>query len=216
MTCALFCLAAIAPAAETTPTPASTAFDNTRDLEIQVRAARSSTKIRELSPFNLGVKVQNGVAVVWGPVSSPELRDKALKKIENVRGVFKVRSELFVSSRAGLPSEPLVPALPDALEQSSSALPDRRTGTLPPLPGKLTAKQLDDLIGSSKRVSLMSPIEVLDESTDLTSTLEQIRTKDARFRSVRYEMKNGCDLCPRQQGGECDGFCPGDREGARR
>src|SRR3984957_21128808 len=97
--------------AQTAP-PAS---DSTRDLEIQVRARQVLLTDEELAPFNLGVTVHHGVAIVWGPVSSPELRDKALKKIENVRGIFQVKSEMYVSHTAGMLPEPgLGQFLPDA------------------------------------------------------------------------------------------------------
>jgi BON domain len=188
----LFVPAAVS--AETTPAPARTAYDGVRDLEIQVRARRALFEDAELAPLNLGVTVQNGVAVVWGPVSSPEMSAKALRTVENVRGVFKVRSEMYVSTTAGLLPQPGLQALPDAPEQTSSALPDRRTGTLPFFPGRLTTKRIDELSGLPKPVTLLTPVVAPEDeaaSGDVAGALERIRARDERYRSVRFELKNG-------------------------
>jgi hypothetical protein len=172
--------------------PARTAVDSARDLEIQVRARHLLLADEELAPFNLGVTVQNGVAVVWGPVSSPEMKVKALKKIENVRGVFEVQSEMYVSRQAGLWLDPDgAKLLPDAPEQTSSAMPDWRTGQLPAFPGQLASKKITEPTGPTKIVTLMPPIAVADEGGDLASAIERIRKGDERYRLIQYEMKDG-------------------------
>src|SRR5260370_14022232 len=103
---ALFGSLLLAPplwATEARPAPAmperdvKPAFDVLRDIEVQVRARRLLEEDPELAPFNLGVTVRNGEALVWGPVPSPEVRARALKKVADVRGVYTVRGELYVA-----------------------------------------------------------------------------------------------------------------------
>jgi hypothetical protein len=198
----LLALAAPLPATEARPAPARPELDAgpepdlVRDLEVQVRARRLLQEDRELAPLNLGVTVRNGAAVVWGPVPSPELRAKALKKVADARGVFSVRGEMYLAQDTGqlLPPGDLR-QLPDLPEQTASASPDWRTGRLPPLPGRLASKKPDEPAGPPKAVALKPPIIAPDEGPALTGELpdliERVRTGDARYRLIVFEVKNG-------------------------
>jgi osmotically-inducible protein OsmY len=178
--------------AEAEPKPAQATLDGARDLEIQVRARQQLLADEELAPFNLGVTVRNGVAVVWGPVPSPELKTKALKKIENVRGIYQVESEMYVSRNAGLWLNPSgISRLPDVPEQTSSAMPDLRTGQLPVFPGQLASKKISEPPGPPKLVQLMPPVPVADESGDLAAVIERLRKGDERYRLIQVDVKNG-------------------------
>jgi hypothetical protein len=190
----LLLLAAPVVSAEAEPAKTRAAFDSARDLEIQVRARQLLLADEELAPFNLGVSVQNGVAVVWGPVPSPELKAKALKTIENVRGVFKVESEMYVSHTAGTFVNPGGPRLlPDAPQQSSSAMPDWQTGQLPAFTGQFALKKTSEPAPPPKLVMLMPPVAAPNEnaSSDPTSAIETIRRGDVQYRLIQYEMKDG-------------------------
>ncbi len=174
--------------------PTSTPIDSVRDLEIQVRARQSLLADEDLAPFNLGVTVRNGVAIVWGPVSSPEMQSRALKTIENVRGIYRVKSQLYVSQTAGLLIDPGAGQfLPDVPQQTSSAMPEWGTGKLPPLIGQLAVKKIGESSGTPKLAALMPPVAVADDGFDgnLANTLEKIRKGDERYRTVQYEIKNG-------------------------
>ena len=197
----LLALAAPLPATEARPEPARPELDAgpmadlVRDLEVQVRARRLLQEDRELAPLNLGVSVRNGEAVVWGPVPSPEVRAKALKKVADARGVFSVRGEMYLAPDAGQLPPGDLRLLPDAPEQTASASPDWRTGQLPPLPGRLAAKQPDEPAGPPKAVALKAPIIVPAEGPALTGELpdriERVRAGDARYRLIVFEVKSG-------------------------
>jgi hypothetical protein len=168
--------------------------DRIHDLETQIRARQVLAADEELAPFNLGVSVRNGVAVVWGPVSSPEMKTRAVKAIENVRGIYKVQSEMYVTRTAGqlvTPSYALM--LPDAPQTTASAMPDWRTGKLPSLPGQLASQKPDEPTGPPKSVLLQPAVAAPDDGPngELATVLEGIRKGDERYRLIQYEMKNG-------------------------
>jgi hypothetical protein len=183
------------PASEAAPAPAQAEYDLVRDLEIQVRARRMLQEDQELAPFNLGVTVRNGAAVVWGPVSSAEIQAKALKKVENVRGVFSVRGAMYVAPEAGKPPQPgATKLLPDVSEETGADAPDWRTGRLPSQTTRLASKQSDQRAGPPKTVRLKTPIVLAEEPTvvngDVAGAIERIRAADERYRLIRYEMKD--------------------------
>lgn len=185
-------VAPVVCSAEADPAPARAAFEGARDLEIEVRARHLLLTDDELAPFNLGVTVRNGVAVVSGPVSSAEMKAKALKKIENVRGIFKVESGMYVARDAGQWLDPPgIQQLPDAPQQTSSAMPDLRTGQLPVFPGQFEVKKLSEPRGAPKLVTLLPPVAMSEDSGDLTTVIERIRKGDERYRLIQYDLKNG-------------------------
>jgi hypothetical protein len=175
-------------AADTDPAPA--AANGIRDLEIEVRARHVLFTDAELAPFNLGVTVRNGVAVVSGPVPSPEMRAKALKKIEGVRGIFKVESDMYVARDAGQWLSPSgVRQLPDAPVQTSSAMPDLRTGKMPVFPSEFAVKRPSEPAPPPKLVTLLSPVAAPADNADLGNVIEGIRKGDERFRLIQYDVK---------------------------
>jgi osmotically-inducible protein OsmY len=192
--CGLLLLAPAAFAAGPDSAPGRTASDRVRDLETQVRARQQLAADEELAPFNLGVSVRDGVAVVWGPVPSPEVKAKALAAVENVRGIYKVKSEMYVTRNAGtLVTPSYAVTLPDVPQTSASAMPDWRTGKLPSLPGQLSSKKGDEPTGPPKSVLLLPALAAPDDGPngELASALEGIRKGDDRYRLIQYEMKNG-------------------------
>src|SRR5262249_12700700 len=76
---------AIAPGTAA-PTPAP----SLRDMGLAVHVRGALMEDAELASYNVGVKVRDGVAVLWGPLPSAELQRRALKRAEEVRGVLSV------------------------------------------------------------------------------------------------------------------------------
>lgn len=69
---------------------------------LQVRKALQHDK--DLAAFNLGVKVDNRVATLWGPVPSHSLANKAVKVARSVPDILEVRCLLYVDESQ--PAEP--------------------------------------------------------------------------------------------------------------
>ena len=130
------CRAGIVAVKPAPSTPAAEAAG--RDLVLTIEARRRLLKDRELAPFNVGVRVRDRVALLWGAVPSAEL---ALKAETCVRGMFElveVRSELFVSGELSS-AKPVIPMLP--APEVHPTLPVLAPSAIPGLPAPLPAKR---------------------------------------------------------------------------
>src|SRR5262245_36029087 len=67
-----------------------------RDVEITLHVRQALMQDRELGPLNLGVSVLYNQATLWGGVPNRELADRALRIVEDVRGVYQVKDDLRV------------------------------------------------------------------------------------------------------------------------
>jgi hypothetical protein len=89
-----------------------------------------------LRPLNVGVKVHNGTVTLWGPVPSSLDEKRAVEKVERVRGVVGVRSELYVGRAPARRDELEMALLPEAPVRREAASPDRESGALTVLTGR--------------------------------------------------------------------------------
>jgi hypothetical protein len=103
------------------------ADDTEHDIRQTSRARQALLRDPQLAPLNLGVRVRNRVAILWGPVPSAELGFKAERALRSLFELADVYNELEVSGVPGPPAEhaPL-PAAPTFLpNQLPPALPAR-------------------------------------------------------------------------------------------
>ncbi len=66
------------------------------DLIFTVKASQRLQQDEVLAPLNVGVRVRNRVAVLWGPVPSVELALRAEAKLRAMIEFVDVRNELIV------------------------------------------------------------------------------------------------------------------------
>lgn len=173
-----------------------------RDLNAGVRARQAINQDQELGPLNLGVNVQGGVATLWGPVTSGEQKDRAMRMVRGVPGVREVRSELYVD--ANQPVDWLgITDLLRGREETLSASPDPLLGKLPPLVSRGKApEEPPPAKTGGVAVSLGSPLPLGDgRAANKTETakarepdgslkerVEKVQASDPRFRGVRVEI----------------------------
>jgi hypothetical protein len=102
--------------------------DSDQDLWHTVQARKTLADDPELSGLNLGVRVRNRVATLWGPVPTPDLAFRAEIRLRNLIELVEVRNELYVSGEpfAAVPEPAPAPA-PVPL-----FLPDQLPPALPP------------------------------------------------------------------------------------
>lgn len=184
-----------------------------RDMQVTIYARKALSEDAALARLNLGVNVRDGIATVWGPVPSNDLSRKAVQKLEGVKGVLQVRSDLYL---LGPRKEDEFPDLPFVFEtptQSESASPNFDSGTIQNLaatvyPGFPTETPASTLQAS---VSLLPPVAmaqgakpgaaVVSQTRDLvTAAIERLRKADDRFRPITCEIKDGAVLLRPAQG----------------
>jgi hypothetical protein len=82
----------IKPAPERPNPIAHILVDVTQTMQVRKLLQEDET----LKPYNLGVRVENRVAILWGPVPSPEIARRAEQRIRRMIEIAKVRNETIV------------------------------------------------------------------------------------------------------------------------
>src|SRR5262249_24124852 len=174
-----------------------------RDDELRLQAQRLLREDRTLGPLGLGVTVRDGVATVWGVVPSRDLRDRAVRTLRQAECVVDVRNELQIARKREepLPLPPLHRAPPT---RTQSASPDPVSGSLGALTGRDPVPELPPTSPPPNNpVTLLSPrpaapgpglvpgrlVNGQPPPPTLAAAVEQVRRSDARFRSVRVEVR---------------------------
>ncbi len=152
-----------------------------------------------LGPTNLGVRVLDNVAVLWGPVPSEEVRRRAVERVKKVQGVLEVRdTDVYVAAPAPpLPAPTVIPPPPppDAPTRTESdSPPDTSSGP----PGSLTGHPDADpapaatvLLGAPRAEPEKTPAHTVAAAPpdDLAAALTRVRLANPRFHGVEYRLE---------------------------
>jgi hypothetical protein len=182
-------------AAEPAPPPPAKKL-TFRDIQLTVHARKALAEDPVLGPTNLGVRVQDNVAVLWGPVPSEAVKRRAAELVKKVKGVYEARDgDVYVATPTAIVEAPPLPDPPPvAPTKTASASPDPATGTIaaltglpetdpPPAPVVVLKAPLPvDGKEASKEVAAVPP-------DDLAAGLERVRASDRRFRAVEYRLE---------------------------
>jgi osmotically-inducible protein OsmY len=178
-----------------------------RDLQLMVHARKALREQDSLARLTIGIRVRDGIATVWGSVPAADLIPKAVKQVESVQGILGVRSELIVSAPEKDPLDLFIQHQPTQPMQSESASPDPLLG----LPGSLTGRGIKhESVPQPAKGQAMQSVEPLRTEPDrpsvtspppeqpkisplpaesLRSALMRVQRADARFRSLRMELR---------------------------
>ena len=162
--------AGLQKAAETAP-PLPAKMLTYRDIQLTVHARRALADDPDLAPANLGVRVQDNVAVLWGPVSSEALKRRAVDVVKKVKGVFTVKDAdvyiaaptVVVEASALTPPRPEAPthteaaSPPEPVSESVRALTARPAAEAPPAEVVLRAPLPLGNVGPAQTVSAAPP-----------------------------------------------------------
>jgi BON domain len=185
-----------AAAAEPPPLPPA-ARSRTRDLELTVHARRALRADASLGPLNLGVRVHDGVATLWGPVPTVEDVRRAVQVLEAVSGLAAVRSELRLEK--GQPNDLLALPVPeDPPTRTDAASPDPLSGSL----GTLTRRNPANFppsAGPPPVAALLPPVTAAPAAPPRAApaplapaeVVEALRLSERRFRRIRAEVRGG-------------------------
>jgi hypothetical protein len=180
-----------------------------RDLRLTVLARRALQNDRELSRLNLGVRVTDGVATVWGPVPSDAVARQAVAKVRSVNGIYDVRSELQYrrpAQRPLLADIGIPPRVPTRIEV---AKPDTDTGAIRSRPRDQTvmvgdrkgvrptdlpplkALPMPSEPSTTARPAPATPAEKADRTppVPLSVAVQRVKMSSSRFRSIPVELR---------------------------
>src|SRR5947209_18381545 len=92
------------------------------DIWHTLLARTALAKDEQLSPLNLGVRVRNRVATLWGAVPSPELAKRAVERLKALEDLREVRNQMDLDEEGLAPPRPAVrpPYLPESLPDNLS------------------------------------------------------------------------------------------------
>ncbi len=184
----LLCAAPLG-AVEAPSRPPASALGLIRDLRLTVLARRAFQNDRELAPLNLGVRVRDGVATVWGPVPSADTARLVIARLEAITGIDEVRSELQVRR----PDRPPVPELGIPIRvptRVEAAKPVERTVECRPgeeRPGKLPPMKALPL--PTQPAPKRDRVTSRPAEPPLQVAVDRVRQSSSRFRSIPVELR---------------------------
>jgi osmotically-inducible protein OsmY len=183
-----------------------------RDLQLMVHARKALREQETLAALNVGVRVHDGIATLFGPVPSADVIPKALKSVDSIQGILGVRSELYVAVREKEPDALVIPQPAPEPTVRQSASPDPIYGLL----GELTARGgknpaaarvaspgaapagteasrpegvvRPDIAPGKPPLATQAPATAVPLE-DLKAALERTQLRDARFRTLRFEVR---------------------------
>jgi hypothetical protein len=201
----LLCAAPLGAVEAPPPRPPASALGLIRDMRLTVLARRAFQADRELARLNLGVKVRDGVATVWGSVPSTEAARLVVARLESIDGIDQVRSEVVVRvhdrplvPEVGIPTrvpariqvaKPVVPAPPSDLAARPGDLPELKSL---PLPGPPPKPKRDMVVASRPT---QPALRVL---------VERVRQSDRRFSGIPVEVQGNVVVVTRSGSNEED------------
>ncbi len=92
-----------------------------RDLWQTVQARKAISDDPQLGTLNLGVKVANGVAVLWGPIPSQALSVRAEQRLRSMVELVEIRNQMSIEPDDGV--TPRIPEAPRYLPEPMPAAP---------------------------------------------------------------------------------------------
>ncbi len=181
-----------------------------RDLKQTVEATSYLAEDPELALLNLGVRVKDRVATLWGPVPTAELSFKAEVRLRSLNGLLEVNNEMFILEETATVRSPFAPApvpvrspdsLPPALPTPPLETPRINTPPIetprpkvpslaPPRPQtvQLSLEPITVHYPPTKEgETVREPREVA--VSPVLSSLEKLRAADERFRGIQWTVQ---------------------------
>jgi BON domain-containing protein len=178
-----------------------------RDCQLALFAREALLRDQVLGPFNLGVTVHSGTAILWGAVPNVALSRRAEEKVRNVLGVAQVRNDL----RIAVDDDETEPSL--GMLDSPAAIKEKTKSRDRPIPLVSRSEEASSRASNApvsppvmpliaipanpqKTVSLFEPsmpqpAVKISSRPSLIETLDQFRRSNERFRSIRLDIQGG-------------------------
>lgn len=180
---------------------AAHAADPLLDVQHTVLARQALQDDPLLRPHNLGVRVRDRVAVLWGPSPSKELGERAAAVLRKLPQLREVRNELFLDPWAE-PAAPLPqPVRPPVQQQQpppavfagqTKAPPNSGKPPLEWIPVKQSPPKTADPPVQLEKPSLQKeapkPPSPPPPVQDITEAVRRLQRGDERYRRVAFEV----------------------------
>jgi hypothetical protein len=179
-------LPAVAPALDAPRAAPSASLDRFFvDCRLTVFARHAIQSDPVLASLNVGVTVQDRVALLWGSIPSVEMARRSEALIRKVSGIAGIRNNLRIET-----TDPLTKELVKSLSPGKPQLPGgEKPGTTMTL---TTAPAWGPPANSPVVVSLRPPVSVDPKAPsragEVNRAIDQLRASDARFRPIRTEL----------------------------
>jgi osmotically-inducible protein OsmY len=167
------------------------------DMDHTILARQALQDDPELAPLQLGVRVHNGVARLFGPVPSPALARRAVACLQALPALTGVRSELFPDpwgddpSAAGGAAELRLPGRPASRSDEARWAPSTPTVRSASRPREEAPVQTVPSVG----VPLPAPTSAgagsapANQTRDIAQAVRRLQEGQERFRRVRIEVQ---------------------------
>ena len=156
---------------------------SSNDGAVTLRAKKALWDNPTLLKLNLGVRVQNGVATLHGPIPHAALAEQAISSVRGVAGVRDVVSELYVVN----PDSPLAQAIKDPV---TARRPNVSADAMTRPPFDAVQPVESDRPGTTPQ-TLLPPVAAPTTSVPLIEQIAQLRDRDQRFAEIRIEIRSG-------------------------
>jgi len=172
--------------------PTGFALDTDHDLTARVKTALAADSA--LKSLSLMVSVQDGVAVVGGPVPSSAVNDRLTSTVKAIPGVTEARVNCWVPAGENpLPLAVKAKLAPPEVKGRTVALPlalpagiEERAAYSPVPPPAPSAPR-----GPSEHPTIPSPRLPMTPSQDVAAAAEAVRSSDARFDGLVLSVSTG-------------------------
>jgi hypothetical protein len=169
------------------------------DIRQELQARQALAQDSELGPLNLGVRVRQRVAVLWGPVPSADLGKRAVELVKRLPELIDVHSELHVQPVADPVLDYLPPMQPPPMGQPWGAPPTRpavvftnhSARSLPEPSSRAFQDSEAEPVLPAIRIPRSSSGPVAESTTGppLIEAVMRVQRGDARFRQLRPEVQ---------------------------
>jgi BON domain len=170
-----------------------------RDIQLTVHARKALADDTAVGPGNLGVRVQNNVAVLWGPISSEELKKRAVEVVKKVKGVYEVRdADVYVAAALPVVETAALPKpAADPPTHTESASPDPVSGAILSLASRSPVEAAPApvvVLRAPLPLSGSAPTQTVSQAPPdggLEAAVDRVRQNNERFRPINYRLEGG-------------------------
>jgi osmotically-inducible protein OsmY len=182
-----------------------------KDVAIETKVREALRQDAQLRPLNLGVHMSGGTANLSGPVTSPELKQRAIKIVQRVEGVLKVSAKDLYVSTADPGGKRLSVVIqeekPTQTRSASSGLASSVLGSLDSRPPAGNGRQIT-LLAPEKAAPAAPPVpspklgegnvgkarltanpHAVSQSVSIALAIEQLRRREPRYQQIRARVQ---------------------------